>query len=195
MVRINLLPHRAEKRRIRQIQFFALLGVSFLLAAMVVGLGDWLIRGRIEHQTMRNDYLKAETAKLDKEIAEIQKLRKEIEGLQKRKAVVDDLQEQRFDVVHLLDQMLRILPEGVYLKSLRQSKNKISIVGMTQSNARVSTLMESIEDSPWLGNPELIEIHAVGAETSGVRYSEFSLTFDLTKATKNAKSGKNKGGA
>lgn len=195
MVRINLLPHRAEKRRIRQIQFFSLVGVSLFLGVVVIGLGDWLIRGQIEHQNLRNDYLKVETAKLDKEIAEIQKLRKEIEGLQKRKAVVDNLQEARFDVVHLLDQMLRILPEGVYLKSLKQAaNNKINIVGMTQSNARVSTLMESIEDSPWLGNPELIEIHAVGAENTPSRLSEFTLTFDLTKATKANKSGKKKGG-
>lgn len=195
MVRINLLPHRAEKRRIRQLQFFALIGASFLLGAVVVGFGDWVLRDRIEFQGTRNTYLKNETAKLDKEIEEIQKLRKEIDDLQKRKDVVDNLQDARFNVVHLMDQILRILPEGVYLRSLKQgADNKISIVGMTQSNARVSTLMVAIEDSQWFSGANLIEIHSVGQEGQEGRYSEFSLTFDLTnKAKRSGK--KKKGGA
>jgi type IV pilus assembly protein PilN len=91
----------------------------------------------------------------------------------------ENLQSTRADVVHLLDQMLRILPDGVYLKSLKQTGNKISLIGYAQSNARVSTLMRSIEDSPWLDTPTLIEIHATGV--GGARLSEFLLNFNLTK--------------
>lgn len=189
MVRINLLPHRAEKRRIRQLQFFGMIGASFVLGAIVVIVGHWLIDDQIEYQNRRNDYLKAETAKLVKEIEEIEKLRAEIKGLQKRKEVVDGLQDKRLDVVHLLDQMLRILPEGVYLKSLKQdANNRISITGMTQANARVSTLMENIDNSPWLANAKLGEVHAVGTETSTNRESEFSLSFELTRNKKTDKS-------
>ena len=95
------------------------------------------------------------------------------------KTVVENLQSTRSDVVHLLDQMLRILPDGVYLKSLRQTGYKISMVGYAQSSARVSTLMRSIEDSPWLDTPTLIEVHATSE--GGRRQSEFSLNFNLTK--------------
>jgi type IV pilus assembly protein PilN len=96
-----------------------------------------------------------------------------------RKTVVENLQSTRSDVVHLLDQMLRILPDGVYLKSVKQTGYRISIIGYAQSNARVSTLMRSIEDSPWLDSPTLIEIHAT--TVGGARISEFSLNFNLTK--------------
>jgi type IV pilus assembly protein PilN len=113
--------------------------------------------------------------------------------LRARKAVVDDLQGTRLDVVHLLDQMLKILPEGVYLRSLRQgADNKITIIGFTQSNARVSTLMGSIEQSPWLEKAELIEIHAAGGEVS--RNSEFTLTFFLIKSKENGDVAKKQGG-
>ena len=116
---------------------------------------------------------------LDKQIAEIKKLREQTQALLARKNVVEDLQSTRSDVVHLLDQMLRILPDGVYLNSLKQTGNKIYLVGYAQSNARVSTLMRAIEDSPWLDTPTLIEIHATSA--GGTRINEFSLTFNLTK--------------
>jgi type IV pilus assembly protein PilN len=96
-----------------------------------------------------------------------------------RKNVVEGLQSTRSDVVHLLDQMLRILPDGVYLKTLKQTGNKISLVGFAQSNARVSTLMRAIEDSPWLDTPTLIEIHATGTDAG--RINQFTLNFNLTK--------------
>ena len=90
--------------------------------------------------------------------------------------------------MHLLDQMLRILPEGVYLASLKQQGNSIHLVGYAQSNARVSTLMRAIEDSPWLDSPKLVEIHA--ATANGVRVNQFSLNFNLTKHNSAAASGK-----
>jgi type IV pilus assembly protein PilN len=190
MIRINLLPHRAEKRRARQIQFVSLCVITLVAAAVVVGLVHAVISARIDYQERRNQYLKNETAKLDRQIAEINKLREQTRALLARKEVVENLQSTRSDVVHLLDQMLRILPDGVYLASIKQSGNKINLVGYAQSNARVSTLMRAIEDSPWLDSPSLVEIHATTA--NGARVNQFTLNFNLTKqpATTTAPTGK-----
>ncbi len=182
MIRINLLPHRAEKRRARQIQFIAFSAISVVLAGLLVGTVSIAIDTQISYQQRRNTYLKQQTAVLDKQIAEIKKLREQTQALLARKNVVEGLQSTRSDVVHLLDQMLRILPDGVYLKSLKQTGNRIALDGYAQSNARVSTLMRAIEDSPWLDSPTLIEIHATTA--GGGRISEFSLNFNLTKQQK-----------
>lgn len=179
MIRINLLPHRAEKRRARQIQFAALSVISVVLGALLVGFVHGYISSQISYQERRNEYLKQETAVLDKQIAEIKKLQEQTQSLLIRKDAVEKLQSDRSDVVHLLDQMLRILPDGVYLRSLKQTGNKINVVGYAQSNARISTLMRAIEDSPWLDSPALVEIHATSA--GGARVSEFTLTFNLTK--------------
>ncbi|MDO8414110.1 MAG: PilN domain-containing protein [Gallionellaceae bacterium] len=179
MIRINLLPHRAEKRKARQIQFIAFSVISLVLGAIVVGLVHAAISGQIAYQQRRNQYLTEEIAVLDKQIAEIKKLREQTAALLSRKTVVENLQSTRSDVVHLLDQMLRILPDGVYLKSIKQTGTKINLVGNAQSNARISTLMRAIEESPWLDGPALVEIHAVSANTT--RMSEFTLNFNLTR--------------
>lgn len=179
MIRINLLPHRVEKRRARQIQFGIFAGASFLAAALVIGVVHLGIDGRIAYQEQRNEFLRQETAILGRQIAEIKKLKAQTQALLARKNVVEDLQSTRADVVHLFDQMLRILPEGVYLKSLKQAGNKITLVGYAHSNARISTLMRSVEDSPWLDTPSLVEIHATTANFA--RVSEFTLTFNLSK--------------
>lgn len=181
MIRINLLPHRAEKRRAKQLQFIVLSVLSVMLGAVVVGLVHVAIGTQISYQERRNEYLKQETAVLDRQIAEIKKLREQTQSLLARKNVVENLQSTRSEVVHLLDQMLRILPEGVHLKSLKQTGNRIGLIGYAQSNARVSTLMRAIEDSPWLDSPALVEIHAV--TVGGARLNEFSLNFNLTKQT------------
>ncbi len=179
MIRVNLLPHRAEKRKARQVQFIVLSALSLALGVVIVGFVYAAISTQISYQERRNAYLKREISVLDKQIEEIKKLREQTQALLSRKTVVENLQSTRSDVVHLLDQMLRILPDGVYLKSLRQSGNRISLEGYAQSSARVSTLMRSIEDSPWLDTPTLIEVKA--ATVGGKRLSEFSLNFNLTK--------------
>jgi type IV pilus assembly protein PilN len=181
MIRVNLLPHRAEKRRARQLQFIILGAISLVLGALVVGFVHVAISTQISFQERRNAYLKQEITILDKQIEEIKKLREQTQTLLARKTVVENLQSTRSDVVHLLDQMLRILPEGVYLKSLKQTGLKIAMVGYAQSSARVSTLMRAVEDSPWLDTPLLIEVHAV--TVGNTRISEFSLNFNLTKQT------------
>lgn len=179
MIRINLLPHRAEKRKAQQIQFIAFSVISVVIGAVIVGFVHVAIMAQIDYQERRNAYLNKEIVVLDKQIDEIKKLREQTKSLLARKTVVENLQSTRGDVVHLMDQMLRILPDGVYLKSLKQTGNKISLVGYAQSNARVSTLMRAIDDSPWLEMPTLIEIHATSQGSA--RLSEFSLTFNLKK--------------
>ena len=179
MIRVNLLPHRAEKRKARQLQFIVLSVLSLVVGAVIVGFVHITISAQISFQERRNNYLKQEISVLDKQIEEIKKLREQTQSLLARKTVVENLQGTRSDVVHLLDQMLRILPEGVYLKSLKQTGYRISLAGYAQSSARVSTLMRSIQDSPWLDSPLLIEVHA--STVGGTRLSEFSLNFNLTK--------------
>jgi len=179
MIRVNLLPHRAEKRKARQVQFIILSALSLVLGAVIVGFVYVAIDTQISYQERRNTYLKQEIAVLDKQIEEIRKLREQTQALLSRKTVVENLQSTRSDVVHLLDQMLRILPDGVYLKTLKQNGNQINVDGYAQSSARVSTLMRSIEDSPWLDTPTLIQVQA--ATVGGKRLSEFQLNFNLTK--------------
>lgn len=181
MIRINLLPHREERRKAKQVQFIAFSVISLLLGAVVVGLVHVAIVAKIDNQERRNKYLNQEIAVLDKQIDEIKKLREQTKSLLARKTVVEELQSTRSDVVHLFDQMLRILPDGVYLKSLKQTGNKIILVGYAQSNARVSTLMRSIQDSPYLNTPTLIVITATNVNSQ--RLSEFTLNFNLTKLT------------
>lgn len=179
MIRINLLPYREERRRAKQMQFISLSALSLLLGVLVWGLVHAAISTQIDYQERRNAYLQEETVILDKQIAEIRKLREQTKSLLERKDAVEKLQSDRSQVVHLLDQMLRILPEGVYIKTLKQNGDAINLVGYAQSNARISTLMRAVEDSAWLEAPALVEIHAATAE--GVRLSEFTLTFKLTK--------------
>lgn len=179
MIRINLLPHREEKRRARQKQFAMMSVVSVLLGALMWGLVHAAISAQVYYQESRNRYLQRETDILDKQIKEISKLREQTKSLMERKDAVEKLQSDRARVVHLLDQMLRILPEGVYLKSIKQNGDQVDLGGYAQSNARVSTLMRAIEDSAWLESPALVEIHS--ATVGGARLSEFTLTFGLTK--------------
>jgi len=179
MMKINLLPHRAEKRRVQLQQFIVLVALTLIAGVLAVGFVHIAISTQISYQERRNSYLVEQVAVLDRQISEIKKLREQTQYLMARKNVVENLQSTRSDVVHLLDQLLRILPDGVYLKSVKQTGNKISIVGLAQSNARVSTLMRSIEDSPWLDTPVLVEIHVY--PNPGPRLSEFSLNFNLTK--------------
>lgn len=178
MIRINLLPHRAEKRLARRNEFIALTLLTVLMAGIAIGLVHLLIAERIDYQERRNNYLKMEITALDQQIADIRKLREQSNSLIARKTVVEDLQSTRSDVVHLLDQMLHLLPDGVYLKSIKQTGKQINLIGYAQSNGRVSTLMRAIEDSPWLDSPALVDIHAT--ITNNARMNEFTLNFNLS---------------
>jgi len=185
-VRINLLPHREQKRAARQRQFISLAVSLAILALAFVGLGHMYFASRIDNQNSRNSLLKTEIAKLDEQIKEIDKLREQTQALLARKQVVETLQTNRTEAVHLLDQLVRQLPDGIYLRSVRQQGARVTLVGYAQSNARVSTLMRAIESSPWLSQPELVEIKSVPlpgtqAREGGPRISEFTLNLQVKR--------------
>ena len=177
--RVNLLPHRAEKRKRAKTQFAIVCAMTAGLGLAIVLLMHLTFAERINVQQSRNTFLKSEIAKLDTEIAEINKLKDEIRALLARKQVIETLQADRAQTVHLLDELVKQMPEGVYLKSLTQKGARISLVGYAQSNARVSTLMRNIEASRWLGLPELIEVKAATVEKK--RVSEFNLNLSLKR--------------
>lgn len=186
-MRINLLPHREQKRQARQRQFVSLAIMLAILGVAIVGVGDVVLRARIDNQNSRNALLKTNIAELDKQIKEIDKLRDQIQQVLARKQVVETLQSNRNEAVHLLDQLVRQLPEGVYLQSVKQKDSKVTIVGFAQSNARVSTLMRNIEGSPWLEKPELVEIKLVTVAAQGrtpaQQLNQFTLNFQIRRAT------------
>ena len=184
-MRINLLPHREQKRLARQRQFVSLVIALAVLGVAIVAGGHAFLAARIDNQNSRNNLLKTEIAKLDEQIKEIDKLRDQIQQVLARKAVVETLQSNRNEAVHLLDQLVRQLPEGIYLRSVKQTDKKVQIVGYAQSNARVSTLMRNIEGSPWLEKPELVEIKLVNMPNAGrtdpPRLNEFTLNFEIRR--------------
>ncbi|HET7548121.1 MAG TPA: PilN domain-containing protein [Usitatibacter sp.] len=183
MIRINLLPHREEKRKRREQQFAVLGGLTALLGVVVAGAVWLYLDAQVTQQQQNIAYMKSEIAKLDKQIEEIRKIREETAALLAKKRVVEGLQANRSEPVQLLDQLLRQLPEGVYLKSIKQTGIKVNIVGYAQSNARVSTLMRNLGASPYLENPELVEIKAVPApDKSGNRVNEFNMNISIKRA-------------
>jgi type IV pilus assembly protein PilN len=179
-VRINLLPHREERRKRGRQHFAVLAGLTAALGAAIVGAGYLYVGGLISTQEERNAFLKSEISKLDKEIAEIKKLKDEIAALLARKQIIETLQADRAQTVHLLDQLVRQMPEGVYLRTLTQRGLGVNVQGYAQSNARVSTLMRNIESSPWLANPKLVEIKA--STVNKKRLSEFNMNLQLKRA-------------
>ena len=177
-VRINLLPHREQKRAARQQQFIVLAALTLGLGAVIAVAGHSFIGAKISNQEGRNAFLNAEIAKLDKEIEEIKVLKEKTTALLERKKVVETLQANRSQVVHLLDQLVRQLPDGVYLKSIEQKDNVVNLVGYAQSNARVASLMRNLDSSEWLDDPRLIETKAV--MLNSLRVSEFSMNIKLS---------------
>src|SRR3984893_10464694 len=157
MVRINLLPHREQKRQARQRQFVSMAVGLLVMGLATVGLVHVVIAARIDNQNSRNALLTTEIAKLDEQIKEIDKLREQTQALLARKQIVETLQANRTEAVHLLDQLVRQLPDGLYLKSVKQTGGKVTLVGYAQSNARVSTLMRNIVYSTIDAATELVE--------------------------------------
>jgi len=180
MVRINLLPHREQRRQARQRQFVSMVIGLAVLGLAVVGLVHVVIAARIDNQNGRNKLLTDEIVKLDEQIKEIDKLREQTQALLARKQIVETLQANRTEAVHLLDQLVQQLPDGLYLRSVKQSGTKVTLVGYAQSNARVSTLMRNIESSPWLTSPELVEIKSIALDKQKI--NEFTLNLQLKQA-------------
>jgi type IV pilus assembly protein PilN len=183
--RINLLPHRAERRNRARKHFFTLAGFTAVLGGVIVFAMHTFYAEKISTQEGRNTFLKGQIAILDKEIAEINKLKDEIQALLARKSIIETLQADRAQTVHLLDELVRQTPEGVYLRSLVQKGLRVQVLGYAQSNARVSTLMRNIESSPWLENPVLVEVKAASVDKR--RVSEFNLFLFLKRSAVDAK--------
>jgi type IV pilus assembly protein PilN len=180
VARVNLLPHRAERRQRAKRHFAIVSAGTAVVGLLVVGLVHSYYAEQISNQEGRNQFLKSEIGKLDKEIAEIDKLKDEIQALLARKQIIETLQADRAQTVHLLDELVKQMPEGVFLKQITQKGMKVQLVGYSQSNARVSTLMRNIEASRWLGDPELIEVKSAPLDKR--RVSEFTMFVSLKRA-------------
>ncbi len=178
--RINLLPHREERRKAARKHFAVVAAMTAVLGGAIVLLVHGFYAAKVNEQVSRNEFLKKETEKLDKDIEEIKKLKDEIAALLSRKQVIETLQADRAQTVYLLDQLVRQLPEGVYLRSITQKGPRVTLIGYAQSNARVSTLMRNIEASQWLEAPKLNEIKATNINNK--RVSEFILDLGLKRA-------------
>jgi type IV pilus assembly protein PilN len=180
VIRINLLPHREEKRRARRQQFYALSGLVVVVSALIVIMVHGLNATRISAQEEKNAFLKREIASLDKEINEIKRLRDQTNALLARKQVIETLQSNRTEAVTLLNDLARLTPEGVYLKSVKQSGQNLAITGLAQSSARVSNLMHNLETSRILDAPNLVEIRAVTSDKR--RVAQFSMNVHVRRS-------------
>lgn len=177
MARINLLPWREERRKQRQQEFYVLLGVSAVAGIIAVFLGLWFIGTQIDAQTERNNTLTNEIKALDVQIAEIEELDRQRDRLIARKEIIEQLQATRSQMVHLFDELVRTLPDGVQLNSIKQGGATLTLEGVAQSNARVSAYMRNLDASDWLKESEIVKIEARGTDKS-VPYV-FSLKVNL----------------
>ncbi|MEO5732156.1 MAG: PilN domain-containing protein [Rubrivivax sp.] len=186
MILINLLPHREVRRLQRKRAFFVGLGLSAVAGAVVVGLWYSVLGQMTAAQEARNSFLGAEIARLDTQIKDIATLRDEIEALKARQKAVEDLQTDRNVPVHLLNELSAQTPEGVYLSTIKQTGQVVSITGVAQTNERVSEfLRNALYNSPWLEKPELVEIKAstvTAANREQRRLFDFSMRVTIKRA-------------
>ena len=188
MIRINLLPHREEKRKQRRQAFFAMLALSALVAGIALMLVGGFIANSIFTQTARNTIIKNANAKLDLEIKEIASLKQEIDALKARQQAVEDLQSDRNQPVHLLDELVKQVPEGIYLRSFKQEAQRVVLNGYAQSNERVSELLRNLSNnSPWLERPDLIEIRSTGIGQGKDAKKVFDFTINVGIKRESAK--------
>ena len=182
MILINLLPHREEKRRQRKRAFFASLAAFGVGGAAVVGIWFTVLEQMRAAQESRNAFLQAEITRLDAQIKDIATLRAEIEALKARQQAVEDLQTDRNVPVHLLNELVRQTPEGVFLSTIRQNGQEVQVNGQAQTNERVSEFLRNTAyNSPWLEKPELVEIKAGSATRDGRRLFDFQMRVTIKR--------------
>ena len=180
--RVNLLPHRAAKRERQKKLFWALTGLAAVAGLFMVGAVWTVLQGQIGNQEARNEFIRAENRKLDTQIKEIATLRQEIDGLRARQRAVEDLQADRNQPVYLLDEIAKQVPEGIYLRSIKQEDRRVNVTGWAASNERVSEFLRNLQNnSRVLERPELVEIKVAGQGPAGVnrRVFEFGLYFTM----------------
>lgn len=187
MILINLLPHREEARKRRKEAFQATMGASFLLGLVIAGVIYWWFQMMIADQQAKNSFLQQEIKVLEEQIKEIASIEDEIAALRARQKAVEDLQSDRNLPVHLLTELVKQLPDGVYITAIGQTGQTITMQGMAQSNERVSELLRNLSaNTPWLDKPELSEITASTVSLSQRdqrRVSSFNLKFQLVRAS------------
>ena len=187
MILVNLLPHREAARKRRRETFFAALGVAVLVGGLMGGAVFSWYQAQISEQQGKNAFLKAEITRLENQIKEIAGLQQEIAALRARQNAVEDLQGNRNLPVYLLDELVKQLPDGVYVTSMKQDNQAVLLTGVAQSNERVSELLRNLgNNSPWLTRPELIEITGKSVSLSARdqrRVSNFSMRVALRRAT------------
>jgi len=174
MPRINLLPWRESERKRKRQEFILSIGAALATAALVTLLGRWQMSAAIEHQNDRNRILGEEIAELDKQIQEILGLENQKRRLLARMEVIETLQRSRPEIVHIFDEVVRVLPEGVYLTYLKQSGTRFEIRGVAQSSTRVSAFMRNIDASEWLADPALRVVENKGRDGGGAEFTLFA---------------------
>lgn len=186
MILINLLPHREARRKQRKQAFFVGLGVAAGCGLLVAGLWYGALQQMTQAQQARNNFLREEITKLEGQIKDIATLRAEIDSLKARQGAVEDLQLNRNVPVHLLDELVRLTPEGIYLSAIKQTDNSVLVNGVAQTNERVSEFLRNAQsDSPWLERMELVEIKAVmQPPAQGVREQRRLFEFALRVSIK-----------
>ena len=177
MIRINLLPHRQIKRAERQRQFGLMAALAAVAAAAIVFAGWTYLGAKKTSQMERNARLETAITKLDKEIADIKGLKEQINNVLDRKRVVENLQSNRSQAVVVLDEVTRQLPEGLYLTSIKQAGNLITLTGIADTNARVATLVRNLSVSNWMESPNLVEIKST--TVNNIKVNDFTLTVVL----------------
>jgi type IV pilus assembly protein PilN len=170
MPRINLLPWREQQRRERKLAFFVALGVAAGAAAVVAFAAYLMLGAMIDAQDQRNERLKGEIKVLDKQIEEINDLEAQKQRFIARMQIIEKLQRSRPEVVHLFDELVKAMPDGTYLTSIKQTGTKLKFEGIAQSSTRVSTLMRNISASQWLRNPELEVVETAKDNTGGSHF-------------------------
>lgn len=177
MAQINLLPWREQLREERKRQFFVHLGGVVIIAVLLLFLWGQFLTAAVNHQNARNNFLRKEIAELDGRIGEINDLRKHREELLERMKIIQSLQGDRSIIGRIFEQLVVTLPDGVYFTAVKMAGNRISIVGVAESNNRISNLMRNMETSDWLTSPSLTEVKAL---TTSAGVSETASTFQLT---------------
>jgi type IV pilus assembly protein PilN len=174
MPRINLLPWREAERKRKRQEFFLSIGAAVATAALVTLVGRWQMSAAIDHQNERNRIITDEIAELDKQIQEILGLEKQKQALLARMEIIETLQRSRPEIVHVFDEVVRVLPEGVYLTYLKQTGQRFEIRGVAQSSTRVSAFMRNIDGSEWLADPALQIVQRTGAGPGSAEFTLFA---------------------
>jgi type IV pilus assembly protein PilN len=177
MPRINLLPWREQERKVRRREFMVAAGGAVIASIVLLGVGKLLYAGWTEAQIEKNNLLKKEIVKLDAQIADIQDLENRKQRLVARMEIIEKLQRKRPEIVHLFDEIVKTVPEGIYLTAIKQTGNKLEIHGIAQSSTRVSTFMRNIDGSVWMDNPVLQVVES--SKDSPTGGSNFTLTSDV----------------